>query len=500
MRGWLAAAMMAGMLWPATSAGADGPVVMPAAGVETDGPLPVRVTREAGAWPAGARRLDTACVTHLRDGTVLICAGRRLLAIGADGRVRPWGPVIPDPGTIVSAAAADDGTVVVLTGMSVRRLQRDGTWLRLMRFRGLDGAVAALQGGGAVVLGDERAGVIEVSPDGRRRVVLPRTRWLGTAVEPLADGALAVAASEHVLRVTRDGTVSELAGGEAPLVDGAPGLGTRLGEVTALSSTPYGGLLIAADAGLLELDSAGRLRILGGTPPRFGRVQPAAVGAEGAAALRTPLGHVIGVDALPSGEALVLLTDFARSRLVSVAPLDAMARLTVALSPVNRERLREGVAEIVSSAPAAGRIDVFRDRTLVATLPVALSKGTTRVSFPTLAGGRALTARIEVSDPAGRIAVHHLRYMPTARLGRVAMRRAADVIAWDRSGAVSGMDIDKCRRTGAASFRCRWEYFVEASPTLRGTAVLRLGDHGLIEYAERRRSGKVAPTRYLEPR
>ena len=104
------ASMIAGIVTCALSctppAAAGEALVMPVAGVEMEGPLPVRVAASDGAWPAGARRLHAQCLTHLPDGTVLICSHRELLALGPDGRLRSWGPPVPAPGWLTDAAVA----------------------------------------------------------------------------------------------------------------------------------------------------------------------------------------------------------------------------------------------------------------------------------------------------------------------------------------------------------------------------------------------------------
>jgi len=43
-------------------------------------------------WIATGRRLKATCLTHLLDGTILVCQGSELLMLDRTGRLRHWLP------------------------------------------------------------------------------------------------------------------------------------------------------------------------------------------------------------------------------------------------------------------------------------------------------------------------------------------------------------------------------------------------------------------------
>ena len=153
---------------------------------------------------------------------------------------------------------------------------------------------------------------------------------------------------------------------------------------------------MAATQGLFTIGPDGRLSRIG-TASSGPRPRPFDLTLDGLPAEIAPLGRAVALDPLSDGVLLAILPGpELGSHVAAIATLDAAPRPAVVLPPSNRRALRDGAADIIATTTATGRIDIYRDRSLVTTLPVAVSPGTNRVATPLPPGTRTLTARIEV--------------------------------------------------------------------------------------------------------
>lgn len=508
----LAVAAALGLV-PAVSRAAGRAMVFTVAGAESSAVDPCWLVADTcgaippwpGWWVAGQRRIAGHCLTRLADGTILLCDGRHLLALGADGRMRRWpsGGARTPVGEIIDADAAPDGSVLVL-GRGVARVRPDGTARALAGssvFPSGD-SIAALPDGGAVVTeardlgGEGWYALVRIDADGAivsrlselppNPRVDPRVVTAAVDVVALPDGALVLAQKWHrrLLRRDVDGRVTVLAGGGRGFRDGARGTDVDLGHVSAVAARADGTLLIGADRGLLRLDRDARIHTLvrAGAAEEVAAVDPRAVSSDGRPASDVRLMGISGIDTR-GGDPLVLTSVPGQDpsvRLALIAPIDRSERFAVAVPSRNRQLLLRGHLEIVASRPAVARVQVSRGRRLLASRTVSVRRGRTRIRLRVPSSTETHVVRVMARTAQHAIATHQLAFIPSRTLARRVVSRLENAIS------VLGVDGENdafitCRRRTPRRFACT-AVWTALDATAHG--VLQLRHDGLISYEE----------------
>jgi hypothetical protein len=452
--------------------------------------------------PATERRFSGTCLTHLADGTILLCEGSELLALGTDGRIRAWRS--PGAGSIVDAEAAPDGSVAIIGRDGIARLLTDGSTEWLARRSGAESfgtGIATLPDGGVVVagVGDDGNGftsgeLVALRADGTAAwsANLPHGRAVKYTSDELddpvalPDGSIVVAqhARQRLLRIDANGRVRALP--DAP----------KLGAVTSLAATDGGGLAVSADRGLFAVTAAGSFRRLtGGAAYEAWPEVPEALTADGRRASDAVLAGVRRLDALSDGTILALVDGAGGVRVVMIAPPRRGGRLAVALHPDTRRSLRAGVVEIVASRSARARVVVGH----AAPVLVRLHPGRTRVHVRVPARTDPQVARITAIAPDDAIASHRLVFHSRMLLPATELHRAAREAERFNADAVGLFTVDRCGRRSAVRYDCRWRYENEELRS-SGTARFELLTDGTIRYTESDPRGGPVATLLMEPR
>jgi hypothetical protein len=507
---------------------ADSALVLTLAGVESTGvdapaPCPEVVSfchvprRWPASWPAGERRFASSCLTHLPDGTIILCQGDQLLALAADGRIRRWSPPLDGVGVedIVDADAAGDGSVIVLGYSAVARVRPDGTAAAVMssdQQRSGDETIVATSDGGALIA-ESTGAVVRVSAEGGVSVVVPRLpvdprrrhevpQALDIAALPDGSFALAQNWQERVLRLTSDGRVTVLAGGGRGFVNGALATSVRLGAVRALAATGDGGLYLATDQGLLRLTADGRItRVAPGAPSEEGlseSAQSLATAGRSAASARLAVERL---DVLPDAIPTVLARNFVGggTRVAALSGLGVVPRFAAALTARDRLTLRKGSADVLATGPATARIDILDRGRVIKSVTATLRAGHNQIAIPRQGSRGGLVARVTATTREGQVAVHALSFLPSSVLTATEAQRLRSVAqGWGGPGGDVLHSVSHCQRRTSRSFACDWEASAECC-AWSGRALLRLRADGLTEFTEFDH-GRVFFRALLEPR
>lgn len=307
--------------WLATATGSRAATLFTVAGVESTSafaPAPcwkAEVCTIPRRWPATwvttECRLRASCLTHLADGTILVCQGSELLALGRDGHLRHWLPtsVRLGVGPLTDADVAPDGSVVVLGARGVVRALAGGVIRALASGTANEtpfgSAVAAMRDGSVMLSGSAEAADLSRLGPGRNSFGDPAGAPVGRAAEfasdpfddlvALSDGSVLIAqhGRRRVLRVDAVGRVEVVAGGGRDFVAGGLATAVDLGAVTAVAAGRHGGLLLSADRGLFRVNRDGRLRrVAGGTAYEYDPVEARALTTDGQVASKAMLAGV----------------------------------------------------------------------------------------------------------------------------------------------------------------------------------------------------------------
>lgn len=380
-------------------------------------------------WVATERRLKATCLTHLADGTILICQGSELLALDRNGRLRHWLPANSrlGLGSLFDADAASDGSVVVLGQRGVARVHPGGEIQRLATSETSFGtAVAAMPDGSALVSG------------GSRPLHLVRIDQRGE-----------ILVSEQALPVGRTARYSS----------------DEFDDLVALQD---GSVLVALRGRrqLVHVDASGRARVVAG-----GR--------------RAMLHLVRRLDVLGDGTILALVESAdGDTRVAAMTAGPTHPRLAVAQPATNRVSLRDGRLDVIATRPAAARIQIVHGDRVLSRARVRLHAGRNRVQVRVPVRDDALVARVSAVTAGGGVATHRLAFLPGLRLSATELRFVRRrVEAWG-SLAVSGLTINGCQRLTSRSYRCRWEDWAEGDLIGRGHAVFWVSHDGLVRYSK----------------
>jgi hypothetical protein len=319
-----------------------------------------------------------------------------------------------------------------------------------------------------------------------------------------SDGSALIArhGRRRVLHVAASGRVRIVAGGGRGFVEGARATEVDLGAVTAVAAWPDGGVLLSADRGVFIVGRDGRLqRVTDGTAYEYDPVEARALTTDGQYGTSAMLAGVRRLDALDDGTILALTAGADRdTRVVAISPLRQHPRLSVALPPANRASLPRGRLDVLATRPAQARITIaYKDRVLRRAL-VPLRAGHNRVRVRVPSRPEALVARASATATDGSVATHRLAFLSDWQLSAREMHRVRRLVEDWSSLAVNAMSIDRCRRTAARSFRCRWEDWAEGDLIGRGRAVISRSRDGLIRYMGTSRAGQRRTRLVFEPR
>ena len=483
------------------------------------------------SWPASQRHFAGQCLTRLPDGTIVLCHRTYLLGLSKDGLISHWPPsamrtsiegLLRDPRygfSIDDAAAAPDGSVIVVGSGGVARVRPDGTAQQL----GGPGvirsgrSIAALPDGGAVVTGaslsltGQSPGVhydlvrLDASGNLVRHVQrLPRNRRVGWGdeghgvtvpgdVAALPDGSLVLAqTSQHrVLRLDAkaDDRVTVLAGGGRGFKDGSRATDVDLGDVWAVARLADDAILIGAERGLLRLDRDGRIHTLvrgGAVACDCAAVDDArAVNDDGRHPRDVRLTKISAVET-SDGEQPLVLTEVAGSdlthRLALIAPIDRIGRLAVALPRDNRTLLRHGRVDILATRRAKARLELLRGRRVLVSRTISLVRGRTRVRLRAPRSTKPHVLRVTATTSQPAVASHQLALIPSRLLTRQVLRYIEDGISVLGADAENDVEV-WCRPRTQTRFACVYDPWIGRS----SRAVLRVRRDGLITFQRRGR-------------
>ncbi|HEY6886688.1 MAG TPA: hypothetical protein VI300_02875 [Solirubrobacter sp.] len=536
----LAALVAAGVSLAAAPARADVATVFTIAGTESTG---AAVPWLCGAldfcespkpwpavWAATSRRIDATCVDHYPDGSILLCVDGALARLTPDGRMR----AVQVPGLRLgpSVGRADDLNVTAAD------LTPDGG----MVFAGYDGAAAMAPDGtvrelpidypagidvladGSVLVGDWEAEVVErVWPDGRHEVVAGRSRGenpdgvparsarIGTPADVAAfpDGSFVIAdesPSGRILRVDAAGVIHHFAGGGRGWREGAPATSVKIGPVASVRALSDGGVLLAADRGVLQIDPGGRIHTLvrGVQAPGFaGFLNQRSAGLDARPASDVVLNGVRDADVLTDGR-LVALTQVPTggSRLALVGDPSGLDRLAIALPAEDRVAVSHGRLDLVATRPATVHVTVReKSRTQpLADLRTWVPAGRTTLTVPAARGARVHVVHVEGVTDDGRVASADLAAIPAPKLTTSALAPLKLWVDLAYSGSFTSQDTLGCRRASPRRFRCRWVFQEEGEAGVHGSSSYTLRPDGLIDYVWRRDHGRRVQRLILEPR
>lgn len=459
------------------------------------------------SWVATERRLKATCLTHLRDGTIIVCQGSELLRLDRDGRMRRW--VKPDVGWLIDADAAADDSVVVLGRRGVTRVGADGAMIEPQAMP--DGwsarsAIAAMPDGSAWITGQREGqpelrgtGVLRVGADGRYSVVTEMLPLVGTShysddpsddLVALSDGTalVAIRGERRVLELAPTGRVKRLT--------------AATGAVTAAAALADRTPLVASDRGLLSLRDGRSVRsVARGSANDYDPVEPTAITIDGRAAARSTLVRVRRLDALENGTILALLDGpDGDDRVIAIPARGPQPRLAVALPAENRTTLRQGAVRVVATRRARAVITIEHAGRVVVRSRASLHAGHNRIPIRVPAATGALVAYVTVTDRDRRVATHRLAFVPTWRLSAAELHVIRRLVQEWGSLAVNTLDIFGCRRTAPTAFGCRWEDWAEGTLLERGSAMFALEWDGLVRATLRDDESGRSSSLFFEPR
>ena len=405
---------------------------------------------------------DAGCLSHLADGTIVLCGGPSgLWRLDLDGRLRPWWTTgLGDRSLSHLAAAADGGLVAAASDPNtVWHIGVDGVARELARTPFEVAALAASPDGGALLAG-ESTQVHRLTPDGRLEIAHAETFSGVGGLAALPAGGFVVSDWHDGGRVTRiepDGRVTRL-------VRESPSLPMELavrpnGSVLVLGHAP---LEIAPDGSVGPLEAA-----QAGPSVSFGVA-----------------------DVLPDGRAAFLAAapfQLADDSHVAVeGPIETLGRPAVQL---RRDQMSLRSAVVRLSRAAVVRIEVRRGRRVIADAEHELGPGSTtlRLGIPRSSRIHELRAVARFAD--GAIATHAVMAVASGTLTRTLARRVIREVEFEAGDIQIHWDHRRCRRRGAARFHCRRRLLLSPAgipiPEPDGTATVTLRPDGLIAYEDR---------------
>lgn len=471
----------------------------------------------ARSWVATTVELtDATCVSHLSDGTLVLCGGPSgLWQIDPRGYLHPWWVPVGDSQrprrlSVDDLALSPDGTLLALVSDerdSVFRIGEDGDAQPLPHTHlTYTGRLAGLPDGGAVITDDDRR-IYRMSPQGSLTAVAGtrRTGFAGDggpasmarlnypdAIAALPDGGFVFADvnNSRIRKVDAGGTITTIAGGGRRFRwdDGTPATAVHLLAIDAVDVLPSGDVLIAQQGRLVRLATDGTLHTM---------IRPGAH-----PGITIPDGFFRGaltIDALAS-DAVALITGYERDppQVVVLAPLERFGRLAVSLAAHDRTSVRHGIVDVVASAPATARVSVRRGRRTVATTTAPLVTGDNQVAINIPRSSALHTLSVRVNDTQGRAATHRISFIASTVLSRRAARATLSAVQSEESDIGYGIFYRRCRRKNATTIRCQ-QFEGDGGVARLGSATVRLMRDGRIRYQERNRRGRIVLTRTDEP-
>jgi hypothetical protein len=467
-------------------------------------------------WAATALRFDGSCLDHYPDGSILLCSDGRPIRMTPDGRARAL-PVhgialglSADGGVGLFVSSVDvgpDGSVVVGGMDGAATVAPDGAarWL-VVRDRDEEvGGADVLADGSALLAEPLRERVERVWPDGRRQVVAGAGHRatgdcaraqadIGWPVDVSAfpDGSFVIADGcprGRVLRVDAAGVVHPLAGEGRGWHEGAPATAVSIGRVSVVRALGDGRVLVAADRGVLQIGLDGRIRTLvRGVAYGWeaGYRDPRSVDTDGRAASDVALSGITDVDVLPDGR-LAVLTHVPEggSRLALIGEPDGLERLAIALPGEDRQLVRAGRLDVITTRSATVRVTSrdARHGSLTTDLVATVPAGRSAIAIPPARGPRVNEFRVEATSADGRVAGATITAIPEPRL----TKRAVDALTWavDFSyiGSFSDQETRLCRRASQVAFACHWVFEEEGERSVFGRSCYMLRPDGLVDYA-----------------
>jgi hypothetical protein len=517
---------------------ASAPITFTVAGMESLGGPPYRapcvpgaVCREPwrwpAAWPGTNARLTGRCAAHLPDGKLLLCEANRLLALGPDGRLRPWptGAARFGVGFIQDVVVDSDGSAIALGESGVARVRPDGSSTVLARIdvdlyeAGVDverdGGI--LVGGGNVEPDYFGRSVLRVASNGTVRRVAGSKRYEGANgdggpatqavvnavdVAALPDGSFAIADSPGRIRVVDPaGVIRTVAGGGRGWRENAPATTVELQRVSSVQALPQGQLLVGSADGVFRIEPDGRIvTVLRGGHARH---VPAAshLATDGAPAAASRFSGIRRSDVLPDGSLLIAQEIHTMgTRIAMITPPERMSRFAVALPRADRVLLRRGLLDIVSTDAASAVVKVIDRPRTIRESRVRLAAGRTRIRLRIRGTAHPLIVKVVARTNDGRVATHRLAVIVKRALSRRAVDLLRAAIEYEKEYESPGalFFLDRCRRIDRDRHRCRWSLSTDETFGA-GHATLLLRRDGLITYTERGRRGRVSDRRVLEP-